>query len=124
MRADLYLAQYGHASSRTLAQKLIADGAVMVDGRILKKASEEISEGEHTVTVASTDDTRYVGRGGLKLECELRPCGCVRAVVLNINAVKLSRILAVNIDLNSCLLVGIYSDRIIFKSKVVPLALL
>ena len=75
MRADLYLTQYGHASSRTLAQKLIADGAVMVDGRILKKASEEISEGEHTVTVASTDDTRYVGRGGLKLETALREFG-------------------------------------------------
>lgn len=68
MRADLYLTQNGYADSRTLAQKLIADGAVVLDGRILKKASEDISEGEHTVTVASTADTRYVGRGGLKLE--------------------------------------------------------
>ena len=72
MRADLYLVQNGYASSRTLAQKLIADGAVTVDGRGLKKASEEISEGAHTVSVASTDDTRYVGRGGLKLEAALR----------------------------------------------------
>ncbi len=71
MRADLYLVQAGHASSRTLAQKLIADGAVVVDGRLLKKASEEISEGDHTVTVAATPDTRYVGRGGLKLEAAL-----------------------------------------------------
>ena len=75
MRADLYLVQYGHAASRTLAQKLIADGAVTVDGRVLKKASEEISEGEHTLSVASTDDTRYVGRGGLKLEAALREFG-------------------------------------------------
>lgn len=72
MRADLYLVQNGHASSRTLAQKLIADGAVTLDGRLLKKASEEIPEGEHTVSVASTDDTRFVGRGGLKLEGALR----------------------------------------------------
>ena len=75
MRADLYLTQNGYADSRTLAQKLIADGAVTLDGRVLKKASEEISEGEHTVSVASTDDTRYVGRGGLKLEAALREFG-------------------------------------------------
>ena len=68
MRADLYLTARGHASSRTLAQKLIADGAVTLDGRTLKKASEDISEGEHTVTVTATAETRYVGRGGLKLE--------------------------------------------------------
>ena len=72
MRADLYLTQYGHVSSRTLARKLIEDGAVTVDGRILKKASEEISDGEHTVSVEATDDTRFVGRGGLKLEAALR----------------------------------------------------
>ena len=72
MRADLYLTRYGHASSRTLARKLIEDGAVTVDGRVLRKASEEISEGEHAVTVAATDDTRFVGRGGLKLEAALR----------------------------------------------------
>ena len=84
MRADLYLVQAGHAASRTLAQKLIADGAVAVDGRLLKKASEEISEGDHTVAVAATPDTRYVGRGGLKLEAALQafsidPDGCIVA---------------------------------------------
>jgi len=68
MRADLYLVQSGHAPSRTLAQKLIADGAVTLDGRILKKSSDDIPDGEHTVAVIPTPDTRYVGRGGLKLE--------------------------------------------------------
>ena len=68
MRADLYLTQNGYADSRTLARKLIEDGAVVLDGRVLKKAAEEIPDGAHTVTVASTADTRYVGRGGLKLE--------------------------------------------------------
>ena len=84
MRADLYLTQNGYADSRTLAQKLIADGAVTLDGRILKKASEDIPEGDHTVTVAATADTRYVGRGGLKLEAALHafpidPTGCTAA---------------------------------------------
>lgn len=72
MRADLYLVQGGHAASRTLARKLIDNGAVTVDGRPIKKASEEIPDGEHTVAVEATADTRYVGRGGLKLEAALR----------------------------------------------------
>ena len=84
MRADLYLTQNGHADSRTLARKLIEDGAVTLDGRVLRKASEEISPGEHTVVVSATADTRYVGRGGLKLEAALQafpidPAGCVAA---------------------------------------------
>ena len=84
MRADLYLTQNGYADSRTLARKLIEDGAVVLDGRVLKKASEEIPDGAHTVTVASTADTRYVGRGGLKLEgalaaFRLDPTGLVMA---------------------------------------------
>ena len=84
MRADLYLTQNGYADSRTLAQKLIADGAVTLDGRILKKASEDIPEGDHTVTVAAAADTCDVGRGGLKLEAALNafpidPTGCTAA---------------------------------------------
>ena len=84
MRADLYLTRCGHASSRTLARKLIEDGAVTLDGRILQKASEEVSEGEHAVVVSATPDTRYVGRGGLKLEAALAafpvdPAGCTVA---------------------------------------------
>ena len=84
MRADLYLTRNGYADSRTLAQKLIADGAVTLDGRVLKKASEEITPEEHTVVVSATADTRYVGRGGLKLEAALKafpidPTGCVAA---------------------------------------------
>ena len=71
MRADLYLVQNGHAASRTLAQKLIAEGAVTVDGRLLTKAAEDIPDGSHDVTVTATADTRYVGRGGRKLEAAL-----------------------------------------------------
>lgn len=84
MRIDLYLVQNGYADSRTLAQKLIADGAVTVDGRVVRKPSEDISEVAHTVTVVATDDTRFVGRGGLKLEAALNAfpvhvAGCVAA---------------------------------------------
>lgn len=84
MRADLYLVQNGYADSRTLAQKLIAEGAVTLDGRILKKPSEDISEGEHDVHLSATADTRYVGRGGLKLEAALAAFpvdvrGCIAA---------------------------------------------
>ncbi len=88
MRIDLYLVQNGYADSRTLAQKLIADGAVTVDGRPARKPSEDISEGDHTVTVASTADTRYVGRGGLKLEAALQafPVDVTGRVVADIGA--------------------------------------
>lgn len=84
MRMDLYLVQNGYVESRTLAQKLISDGAVTVDGRVVRKPSEDISEGEHTVIVAATADTRFVGRGGLKLEAALNAfsvevAGCVAA---------------------------------------------
>lgn len=83
MRIDLYLVQNGYADSRTLAQKLIADGAVTVDGRSVRKPSEDISEGEHTVAVASTADTRFVGRGGLKLEAALNAFPvCVEGLVM------------------------------------------
>ena len=69
MRADLFLAKGGYAASRTRAQELIAGGCVTVDGRVIKKASEEIGEGEHTVSVEET--LAYVSRGGLKLEAAL-----------------------------------------------------
>ncbi len=66
MRADSYLAVNGYAESRTRASKLISDGKVLLDGRPISKASEEIDGGEHSVEI--TEAERYVGRGGLKLE--------------------------------------------------------
>ncbi len=88
MRADLYLVRSGHTESRTLAQKLIADGAVTLDGRVVAKASEDVSDAPHTVTVSATADTRYVGRGGLKLEAALAafPVDPAGAVVADIGA--------------------------------------
>ena len=73
MRADVYLASNGYAASRQQAKRTIEDGGVTVDGKTVKKASEEISEGEHVVVVQNT--LAYVGRGGLKLEAALDAFG-------------------------------------------------
>ena len=71
MRADLFLTENGYAPSRKKAQILIEEGKVSVDGCLLKKASQQIDDGEHTVLVEQSDEVRYVGRGGLKLEAAL-----------------------------------------------------
>ena len=73
MRADVYLAANGHAESRSRAKELIESGCVTVDGKLLKKASEEISEAEHLVEISHR--LQYVGRGGLKLEGALDAFG-------------------------------------------------
>ncbi len=59
----------GYAPSRRRAQQMIESGCVAVDGRVIEKPSQSISEGEHCVQVR--DMLRYVGRGGLKLEAAL-----------------------------------------------------
>lgn len=74
MRVDVYLTKYGHAASRTRAQQLIAGGFVELDGRIVRRPSDEIDEVlPHTVTV--NEDMPYVGRGGCKLEGALDAFG-------------------------------------------------
>ncbi|MBE6647000.1 MAG: TlyA family RNA methyltransferase [Ruminococcaceae bacterium] len=69
MRADTYLSQNGYAESRTRAARLISEGKVLLDGKTVQKASEEICEGEHTVVI--TENDLFVGRGGLKLSAAL-----------------------------------------------------
>ena len=88
MRADLFLVSRGAAESRTAAKKLIEAGAVSVDGRLVKKVSEEISDGEHTLTVGIIEELKYVSRGGLKLEAALTafPRDLEGAVVADIGA--------------------------------------
>lgn len=67
MRADVYIHTGGYADSRKKAQVLINLGAVSVDGRLIRKPSENIDDGvPHNVEVAFRE--KYVGRGGLKLE--------------------------------------------------------
>lgn len=68
MRADLFVFEKGYAKSREAARKLIKDGSVMIDGRIISKPSWEI-DGQilHKVDIVG-EILPYVSRGGLKLE--------------------------------------------------------
>ena len=70
MRADVFLSQNGYAESRTRAARLISEGKVLLDGRILCRASEDIPDGEHSVEI--TENDVYVGRGGLKLDAAIK----------------------------------------------------
>lgn len=68
-RLDLHLVQTGLARSRTLAQRLIRDGAVRVDGQVVRKSSYAVSGTESvTLTGDEAEVTRWVGRGALKLQ--------------------------------------------------------
>lgn len=71
MRADLFLTEKGYVPSRKKAQVLIEEGKVSIDGRTIQKASQQIDDGEHAVQIMQSDEVRYVGRGGLKLEAAL-----------------------------------------------------
>ena len=73
MRADLYLTENGFVESRTKASRLISEGKITLDGKTLRKPSEDISDGEHSVIILEND--KYVGRGGLKLEGALDSFG-------------------------------------------------
>lgn len=73
MRADVYLVANGYVSSRQTAKKLIEQGNAKIDGRTVRKPSEEIGEGAHTVELQNP--LRYVGRGGLKLDGALDAFG-------------------------------------------------
>lgn len=69
MRADIYLVSNGYAASRSMAKSLIDNSSVTLDGKKIKKASEDISDGAHLVEISNA--LSYVGRGGLKLEAAL-----------------------------------------------------
>ncbi len=81
-RLDILLTEKGLAKSRTAAARLIKEGSVTVDGATAEKPSEQF---EDTAVIAVSADsalTRYVGRGGLKLETAIEefgisPLGCV-----------------------------------------------
>ena len=70
MRADVFLFSYGYAKSRSAAQSMISQGAVIVNGKRVGKSSENIDEkAENSVEV--TSHQKFVGRGGYKLEYAL-----------------------------------------------------
>ena len=75
MRVDLFLTEKGYVPSRKKAQTLIEEGKVSIDGRTVQKSSQQIDVGEHSVEIMQSDEVRYVGRGGLKLEAALDAFG-------------------------------------------------
>lgn len=72
-RIDKLLVDLGLAESRTKAQAMVMSGVVLVDEQRIEKPSAAVSP-ESKIRIKGGDDpaTRYVGRGGLKLEAALR----------------------------------------------------
>lgn len=72
-RIDKLLVERGLAESRTKAQAMIMAGVVLVNEQRAEKPSEQIAP-DAQIRIKHADDpaSRYVGRGGLKLEAALR----------------------------------------------------
>ena len=81
MRIDQLLVQRGLASTRSQAQRLIADGVewkkVELGGEVWKRVVKNGDEVPDVAEVRLLDDSeaRYVSRGGLKLEAALKHVG-------------------------------------------------
>jgi len=71
MRADRFLYFRGLARSRSHAASLIA-GGVLFDGEPVKKPSQEIPEDADLSRILIQSPSKYVSRGGYKLEAALR----------------------------------------------------
>ncbi|MBR2340666.1 MAG: TlyA family RNA methyltransferase [Clostridia bacterium] len=65
MRLDLYMVENDYAVSRTAAQRMIAEGGVSVNGRVVDKPSFDVGDGAR---LSVTDSMEYVSRGGYKLK--------------------------------------------------------
>jgi len=74
-RIDKLLVSAGLAESRTKAQALVMAGVVLADEQRVEKASQEFSPGVALRIKGDTPETRYAGRGGLKLEKALQEFG-------------------------------------------------
>jgi 23S rRNA (cytidine1920-2'-O)/16S rRNA (cytidine1409-2'-O)-methyltransferase len=72
-RIDKLLVERGLAESRTKAQAMVMAGVVLVNEQRVEKPSEQITP-DSQIRIKKADDptSRYVGRGGLKLEAALR----------------------------------------------------
>ena len=72
-RVDKLLVERGLAESRTKAQAMVMAGLVLVNEQRINKPSDLIAPGAEIRVKGSEDPaSRYVGRGGLKLETALR----------------------------------------------------
>nr|MDP2190828.1 TlyA family RNA methyltransferase [Rhodoferax sp.] len=77
MRADQLLVARGLASTRSQAQRLIADGVQWRKGNEWKNVAKNGDEVPDDAPIQLLDDSeaRYVSRGGLKLEAALQQVG-------------------------------------------------
>ncbi len=72
-RADKILVARGLAPSRTKAQAMVMAGVVLVDEQLVHKPSELLAtDANIRIKGAGDPASRYVGRGGVKLEAALR----------------------------------------------------
>jgi 23S rRNA (cytidine1920-2'-O)/16S rRNA (cytidine1409-2'-O)-methyltransferase len=67
-RIDKLLLEQAFADSRTKAQALVMSGVVLVNEKRVEKSSESFSNDAKIRIKGQTAETKYVGRGGLKLE--------------------------------------------------------
>lgn len=74
IRIDLLLVESGAAPSRTAAQNLIDAGRVLVDGKVVTKASQKYPPGT-AISVTPDPADRFVSRGGLKMQGALETSG-------------------------------------------------
>lgn len=74
-RIDKLLQTRGFAESRTKAQALVMAGVVLVDEKRVEKPSENFAPEAAIRIKGDAAESRYVGRGGLKLEKALEEFG-------------------------------------------------
>lgn len=67
-RIDKLLVELGFADSRTKAQALVMSGVVIVNEKRIEKPSQEFLSDAKIRIKGKTAESKYVGRGGLKLE--------------------------------------------------------
>ena len=71
-RIDKMLVEQGMADSRAKAHAMVMAGVVLVDERRVEKPSESFADNAGIRIKGDTPESRYVGRGGLKIEAALK----------------------------------------------------
>lgn len=74
-RIDKLLAELGLAESRAKAQAMVMAGIVLVDEKRVAKSSESFPPNANIRIKGDSAESKYVGRGGLKLEKALEEFG-------------------------------------------------
>lgn len=67
-RIDKLLVEHGFADSYTKAQALVMSGVVLINEKRIEKPSQEFLPSDKIRIKGKSDQIKYVGRGGLKLE--------------------------------------------------------